>query len=632
MGWKVDCNGFLPATPSIDYSVSATDGDMDIAFALCIAYNQWGGSYGTDARARINVIKANNYTFNTSVGKWIGEPRDYTTETVGNTSYWSPGLYRVFKDFTGDADWDAISNNTYDLLLATRNPTTGLNGNEISVFGNTTQNFVDYNGARSPWRFVIDYLWTGNTRAKDLTDKMTNWANGQGITNVIDGYLIDGTPTLNNGAVRTWNQSPAWTGAWACGAMSSSQAILDNFTNQFNASGYDGYYASSLRLLYQLTLTGNYWRPSAAGLPAPTTTLPATGSGVTYEAEKATLTGGTSVATSCAGYSGTGFVTNLVNAGSKMDFTVNAPVAGTYALTIRYNVCNDQNNDVKVNGTLVSGATTTFPLNGKTGCCTWQDKNMNVTLNAGNNTVTIAKNYGYTNIDYIILVPPAVNKKYEAESATLTGVNAATSCSGYSGTGFVTGLDATGDKIDFYVTASSGISTYTMTIRYNVCNDQYNDVKINGVLVGGASTLFGLNGNTGCCTWQNKTMTVTLPNLANTISIQKNYGYTNIDYIFISTNGATSRESSDNKGEVVTMLIFPNPAKGVIRFEIPGTEKEATVQMMDMTGVPVLSKDLIIAEGESSVEVNINSLKVGSYIIKAQRGHIVSTGKLVVVE
>ena len=37
----------------------------------------------------------------------------------------------------------------------------------------------------------------------------------------------------------------------------------------------------------------------------------------------------------------------------------------------------------------------------------------------------------------------------EAENAALTGVNKAASQTGYSGTGYVTGFDANGDKITF---------------------------------------------------------------------------------------------------------------------------------------------------------------------------------------
>jgi endoglucanase len=259
MGWKVDCNGFIASAGG---GTSATDGDLDISFSLCIAAVQWGKNYAQLAKDRINVLKKNNFTYNTTAKRWIQEWRDGTTEKDGNTSYWCPGYYRVFKEFTADTDWDQIATDTYTLLLATRNQTTGFDPNGVNVDGTANSDYVDYNGARSPWRYVLDYLWTGNQDAKNLVDKMTDWANSKGITNVLDGYKINGTPTSS------WNQSPAWTGAWACGAMAKSQTVVNTFTANFNTCTFDEYFASSLRLLYQLVLTGNYWRPALSQVSA----------------------------------------------------------------------------------------------------------------------------------------------------------------------------------------------------------------------------------------------------------------------------------------------------------------------------------------------------------------------------
>lgn len=270
MGWKTTCNSgnkYYDCGDSGNFSgcqengqwgaVSATDGDLDIALGLCIAADQWEGSYTQQAIGYINNLKANNFRYVSSAGRWIQEHNDGSNNDFGNTSYWSPGVYRVFKDFTGDNDWNAIINDTYDILFDSRNANTGFAGNEVYANGNTKKNWVDYNGARSPWRWVVDYLWTGNGNARNLVNKMTDWANGQGIENVVDGYFINGT--IRNGA--TWTQSPPWTGAWACGAMAKNQSVLNEFTQHFNSSTHDNYYSTSLRLLYQLVLTGNYWRP-----------------------------------------------------------------------------------------------------------------------------------------------------------------------------------------------------------------------------------------------------------------------------------------------------------------------------------------------------------------------------------
>jgi endo-1,4-beta-D-glucanase Y len=257
MGWRSNCNGFYNEGNNSG-SVSATDGDLDIAYALCVAYNQWGGNFKTEAIDRINVIKTNNFTYNSGSSRWIQEWRDGTTETFGNSSYFMPGYYRVFKDFTGDNDWNTIAADTYEIMYAARNGTTGFVGNQVYASGSNKEDFVDYNGARTQFRMVMDYIWFGNTDGKNIVDKTTNWVNGKGgLSNVKDGYYIDGRERSS------WNQSPAWVGSFACGAMAKSQADVNTYADYFNTCTYDEYYASSLRILYQLFLTGNYWKPTS---------------------------------------------------------------------------------------------------------------------------------------------------------------------------------------------------------------------------------------------------------------------------------------------------------------------------------------------------------------------------------
>jgi endoglucanase len=256
MGWRTNCSGSYNVSNNSG-AVSATDGDLDIAYALCVAHNQWGGNFTNEAKDRINVIKNNNFTYNSASARWTQEWRDGTTENYCNSSYFMPGYYRVFKDFTGDADWDAISTDTYEIMYAARNSTTGFVGNEVYVNGTNKQDYVDYNGARTQFRMVLDYIWYGNNDAKNIVDKTTNWVNGKGgLANIKDGYYVDGRERSS------WNQSPAWVGSFACGAMTKSQSEVNTYTDYFNTCTFDSYYSSSLRILYQLFLTGNYWKPT----------------------------------------------------------------------------------------------------------------------------------------------------------------------------------------------------------------------------------------------------------------------------------------------------------------------------------------------------------------------------------
>jgi len=261
MGWKVTCDDYVH---DVYGNTAATDGDLDIAFALLVASVQWGNDYLGDALAYINRMKRVFFEYCPESGRIVQKAGDtHGGCDYGNSSYFMPGYYRVFGEMTGDPFWDEVISDTYELLFLNRDPGTGFNSNEIDHQGNVPaskpeQNKVDYNGCRTPWRLVKDYLWFGKDSAKMMTDKLTDWAYSEGITTLVDGYKPDGTPLPGH----TWTKSNPWTGGWASGAMSKNQEVLDEFTAHFKSCNLDdGYYHSSLRALYMFTLSGNFWLP-----------------------------------------------------------------------------------------------------------------------------------------------------------------------------------------------------------------------------------------------------------------------------------------------------------------------------------------------------------------------------------
>jgi mannan endo-1,4-beta-mannosidase len=121
---------------------------------------------------------------------------------------------------------------------------------------------------------------------------------------------------------------------------------------------------------------------------------------VIYEAESGVLTGGAIISKSNAGFTGTGYVTNINNAGDKVTVTVNVATSGIYTLTIRYNsLSGNKTQDLYVNNTMSSSIT--FPVT-----TTYATLNAGgVFLNAGSNTIAIVKNWGYTDIDNLGIEP-----------------------------------------------------------------------------------------------------------------------------------------------------------------------------------------------------------------------------------
>ena len=130
------------------------------------------------------------------------------------------------------------------------------------------------------------------------------------------------------------------------------------------------------------------------------------------EAESGTRAGGLTIGTSNAGYSGTGYVTNMANTGDNLTIPVTVPTAGNYKLVIRYNgPYGAKDQDVYVNGVFVSSLN--FPAT--TGYADLTAGSL--TLNAGSNTIGIYKNWGYTDFDKISLYTVSLHD-YTTVSAT----------------------------------------------------------------------------------------------------------------------------------------------------------------------------------------------------------------------
>ncbi len=256
----------------------ATDADLDVAFALVVAHKQWG-SYQTAAVSLINKVK----TYETTVlsGLYILKPGDaFGGATCTNASYFSPAYYRTFAKMvpTDAVFWQNMARDAYVQISANANPTTGLvsdwqradNGTPGDAgcgasFAAQGKRYL-YDACRTPWRLGIDYLW-GNTATKPYLDKLTAFVQSTavgGIANLKDGYEQNGTLTGQYHTV-------PFVGAFAVAAMSSSPATANAFATDFKAINpqYDGYFGSSLRALYALALTGNFWNPMPAGSTTP---------------------------------------------------------------------------------------------------------------------------------------------------------------------------------------------------------------------------------------------------------------------------------------------------------------------------------------------------------------------------
>ena len=121
---------------------------------------------------------------------------------------------------------------------------------------------------------------------------------------------------------------------------------------------------------------------------------------IRYEAEGAELDGIELPAEfTLEGYSGTGYVFMNGGGGAGMIFTIEAPAAGYYELTIRYLIPTNWSN--KQNNIVVNGNTVAAPYFTMTDV--WADWPIIISLFKGENIIEIRENWGNMYVDYIEL-------------------------------------------------------------------------------------------------------------------------------------------------------------------------------------------------------------------------------------
>jgi len=110
------------------------------------------------------------------------------------------------------------------------------------------------------------------------------------------------------------------------------------------------------------------------------------------EAEKATLSGDAAISTTQSGFSGTGYVNT--NSGN-VTFTVQTTETGYYDVYLKYVATAQKINNLYVDG--LQAAEITFPAS-----ISWSEiKAATLKLTAGSHTISIVKNWGYIQLDYL---------------------------------------------------------------------------------------------------------------------------------------------------------------------------------------------------------------------------------------
>ena len=268
---------------------SATDGDLDIAFALLLADKQWGSCGRIDYAAEAALVLADildgevdpTESF-TLLGDWVpasGAP--YTTST--RSSDFMVGHFASFAS-VGSAAWTDLRDSLYGIIASLQashssgvglvpdfivNPATSPAPAPADFLENDTDGMYSYNACRVPWRLATDFVTNGDARAKTALDTLNAWIrtkSGNDPSNIGAGYELDGDAIPG-----TNYPSMAFRAPFGVGAMVNSinQTWLNDVWDEVAGTplSAEGYYENSLKLLSMIVMSGNWWAPEKVGAP-----------------------------------------------------------------------------------------------------------------------------------------------------------------------------------------------------------------------------------------------------------------------------------------------------------------------------------------------------------------------------
>jgi len=265
---KLDANGLMNWLNG--GGGSATDGDVDIAYALHVAGIKWGNSaYSAAATAMIQAIKDHDVEQTNRL-----KPGDGWSDAF-NGSYFAASFFRVF------GGMDPVIENSYSLI----DTNTGSNfptdwadwaGAARMPAGSVTAKFnkpaYGYDAARIPWRLGLDACETGtdaNGILGTLVGFFGNLYDGGSTIDLMKGGWIKetGQPAGASDGATAADMQGSFIGPLGVGAMATGndlmrdralRTILDILENgDFNHT----YFPSSVGFLSALTMTGNFPTP-----------------------------------------------------------------------------------------------------------------------------------------------------------------------------------------------------------------------------------------------------------------------------------------------------------------------------------------------------------------------------------
>jgi len=263
MAWRqTKDHGIMSSAPA--ERNSATDGDLDIAYALILADEAWGSAgrvnYHRLAHQLIGAIKRyemHPVTHLPQVGNWATTKQ---TRHLVRTSDLMTAHFRRFAKFTGDASWGQAARNSQRLLRQLSGQhATGLIPDFVTVKGTDLRvtpatpmqisskmdNRYGANACRVPWRTAYDYQQSHSQVSRQVTLKLLRFFTKQ--PQIKAGYTLSGHPVVPTG-----NQAFTAPVTYAAQAL-SQETLSKRYAPQLRAPlEPDDYYSATLQMLLAL--------------------------------------------------------------------------------------------------------------------------------------------------------------------------------------------------------------------------------------------------------------------------------------------------------------------------------------------------------------------------------------------
>jgi endo-1,4-beta-D-glucanase Y len=257
-----------------DYS--ATDGDLDAAFALLLAHAQWGSggtvNYAREARRVLKGIIAKEVSKRTrliGLGDWTRSAAP-ALQAGSRPSDWMLDHFTAFARLKGGRFWKQIRTSQLSRIARLQlryAPNTGLLPNFVSNARPAVGSFLEgpqdgafgWSACRTPLRIGTDAALTGGRTSRRAARRMSTWLQrrtGGRPEQIVAGYSLSGQPLTDKASM-------AFTAPFAVAAMSDphGQRWLDALWGAIAAAPSGGFYADSLRLQSMLVVSGNWWLP-----------------------------------------------------------------------------------------------------------------------------------------------------------------------------------------------------------------------------------------------------------------------------------------------------------------------------------------------------------------------------------